>query len=137
VWDGNEEQRGAGGILTLMAGGAASTDTRAMLAAKGPGSLIAQMDFLDLKHAHLVAWESVSWEDDPWARGGYAYFHHRFDPAIRAWLARPFQRVCFAGEHTSLKWQGYMNGAESDCGQRNCGCQHRDIKAREVSNLPL
>ena len=34
-----------------------------------------------------------------------------FDPSLRAWLARPFGRLFFAGEHTSIKWQGYMNGA--------------------------
>ena len=48
---------------------------------------------------------------DPNARGGYAYFDPAFDPALRAWLARPFGRLFFAGEHTSVKWQGYMNGA--------------------------
>ena len=32
-------------------------------------------------------------------------------PSLRYWLARPFGRVFFAGEHTSLRWQGYMNGA--------------------------
>ena len=51
------------------------------------------------------------WEQDPYARGGYAYFDPGFDPALRAWLARPAGRLFFAGEHTSLKWQGYMNGA--------------------------
>ena len=39
------------------------------------------MDFLDLNDAALLAWDSVSWEDDPWARGGYAYFHPDFNPA--------------------------------------------------------
>ena len=34
-----------------------------------------------------------------------------YDPSLRAWLARPFGRLFFAGEHTSIKWQGYMNGA--------------------------
>jgi len=111
VWDGNEEQRGAGGILTLMAGGQASGETQALLASGGPERLIAQMDFLDLRRARMLAWDSVSWEHDPWARGGYAFVDWRFNPAIREWLARPFQRVFFAGEHTSLKWQGYMNGA--------------------------
>jgi monoamine oxidase len=110
VWDGNEEQHG-GAILTLMAGGNASVDTKVLLASGGPHSLIKQMDFIDFKTARLLAWDSVSWEDDPWARGGYAYIHHEFNPAIREWLARPFQRVFYAGEHTSLKWQGYMNGA--------------------------
>lgn len=35
----------------------------------------------------------------------------RFDPTLRGWLARPAGRVVFAGEHTSTKWQGFMNGA--------------------------
>ena len=30
---------------------------------------------------------------------------------LRAWLRRPHGRVVFAGEHTSERWQGYMNGA--------------------------
>jgi monoamine oxidase len=111
VWDGNEEQHGAGGILTLLAGGHASVDTKVMLASIGPQRLIEQMSFVDLRGANLVAWDSVSWEDDPWARGGYAYFDPTFNPALREWLARPFQRVFFAGEHTSIRGQGYMNGA--------------------------
>ena len=53
----------------------------------------------------------VAREQDPHARGGYAYFDPGFDPSLRAWLARPFGRLFFAGEHTSIKWQGYMNGA--------------------------
>ena len=43
--------------------------------------------------------------------GAYAFYHHAFNPLHREWLARPFERVFFAGEHTSLTWQGYMNGA--------------------------
>ena len=34
-----------------------------------------------------------------------------FEPRWRAWLARPAGRIVFAGEHTSIKSQGYMNGA--------------------------
>ena len=51
------------------------------------------------------------WDSDPWVRGGYAYFDQTFDPLWRAWLSRPTGRIVFAGEHTSIKWQGYMNGA--------------------------
>jgi monoamine oxidase len=53
----------------------------------------------------------VSWENDPWARGGYAFFDPGYKPALRDSLARPFGRIFFAGEHTSVRWQGYMNGA--------------------------
>jgi len=110
-WDGNEEQRGRPGVLSLMAGGGASDDTQAIVARDGPAGLVNSLDFLGSKTAELIASRQVVWEQDPWARGGYAFFDPNFDPALRAWLARPFGRVFFAGEHTSVRWQGYMNGA--------------------------
>jgi monoamine oxidase len=120
VWDGNEEQAGLprlsnegtkAGILTLLAGGGASAATRAMLAAGGPARILRELTWLDLNNTELIAWDSVSWENDPWSRGGYAYFDTHFAPRLRTWLARPFGRIFFAGEHTSSRWQGYMNGA--------------------------
>ena len=109
VWDGNEEQRGS--ILTLLAGGGASAATRDMLAAEGPSRIISELSWINLKHAELSAWTTLSWENERWSRGGYAFFDPQFPPALRYCLARPFNRVFFAGEHTSVRWQGYMNGA--------------------------
>src|SRR5258708_7021091 len=63
------------------------------------------------KPAPPLASRAIVWDADPWARGGYAYFDPSFDPLWRAWLARPAGRIVFAGEHTSIKYQGYMNGA--------------------------
>lgn len=120
VWDGNEEQSRArrstatsthGGILTLLAGGRASAATRDMLAAEGPARLVRELSWINLRNTELMSWTSLSWEHEQWSRGGYAIFDTRFPPALRYSLARPFGRVFFAGEHTSLRWQGYMNGA--------------------------
>jgi monoamine oxidase len=111
VWDGNEEQAGQAGILTLLAGGGASASTQAMLASGGPLRILRELTWLDLSKTEIIAAASVSWEHDQWARGGYAFFDTAFTPSLRSWLARPFGRVFFAGEHTSLRWQGYMNGA--------------------------
>jgi monoamine oxidase len=111
VWDGNEEQRGRPGILTLLAGGGASAASQEILAREGPQGLADALDWLGSKRATLVASRQIAWENDPLARGGYAYFDPGFDPSLRAWLARPCGRLFFAGEHTSIKWQGYMNGA--------------------------
>lgn len=113
VWDANEEPPIAAktGILTLLAGGSASAATRQMLAAEGPSRLVRELSWLNLKTTELTAWTSISWEGERWSRGGYAFFDPQFAPALRYWLARPFGRVFFAGEHTSLRWQGYMNGA--------------------------
>ena len=110
VWDGNEQQRGPHGILSFLAGGTASRELQSILRTGGPEAVAGQIRWLG-RPTQVVASRSVTWEDDQWARGGYAYVDPRFNPALRDWLARPAGRVVFAGEHTSVKWQGYINGA--------------------------
>jgi monoamine oxidase len=110
IWDGNEQQRGRGGILSFLSGGRASGAIQDILAREGEAGVIRQIGFLG-KPSTVLASRTIVWEDDPWARGGYAYFDPGFDPLWRAWLARPAGRIVFAGEHTSIKSQGYMNGA--------------------------
>src|SRR3954447_21390318 len=111
LWDGNEEQRGRAGILSLLAGGSASDATQAIVAKHGTQGLADALDWLGSKDSELVTSRQIVWEQDPFARGGYAYFDPGFDPGLRAWLSRPAGRLFFAGEHTSIRWQGYMNGA--------------------------
>jgi monoamine oxidase len=111
VWDGNEEQRGRAGILALLAGGGASDRTQDIVAKDGPAGLAQALDWLGSRHAELVSSRQVVWEHDPYARGGYAFFDPAFPVDLRGWLARPTGRLFFAGEHTSIRWQGYMNGA--------------------------
>lgn len=111
VWDGNEEQRGRAGILTLLAGGSASTETQTAITKRGVEGQVQSLAWLGAGKNSLLASRVVSWEDDPLVQGGYAVFTHDYDPELRAWLAKPHGRILFAGEHTSLRWQGYMNGA--------------------------
>jgi monoamine oxidase len=111
VWDGNEEQRGRPGILALLAGGSASAASQEILARDGAQGFTEALDWLGSKRAAVLVSRQIVWEHDPLARGGYAYFDPGFDPSLRAWLARPCGHLFFAGEHTSIKWQGYMNGA--------------------------
>jgi monoamine oxidase len=110
VWDGNEDQKGPAGILSLLAGGNASREIQAILEDEGLAGVTRRLRFLG-RPAATLAFKTVTWEEDPWARGGYSYFDAKFDPLLRDWLARPAGRVVFAGEHTSIRWQGYMNGA--------------------------
>jgi monoamine oxidase len=110
VWDGAEEQRTRPGILSLLAGGRASRALQAIIASEGTEGVVSRLAWLG-KSTPLIASRTVTWEDEPWSRGGYAVFDPSFDPGLREWLRRPAGRVVFAGEHTSLRWQGYMNGA--------------------------
>lgn len=111
VWDGNEEQVGRAGMLSFLAGGSASLHTQRMLADGGVEAIADAVGWLGRKQEPIISSRVISWEDDPWAGGGYAYFDPAYDPAWRLQLARPHGRMLFAGEHTSLNWQGYMNGA--------------------------
>jgi monoamine oxidase len=111
AWDASEDQHGPHAVLTLLAGGSASTATRTLLREGGPAALVAQLRWLGAGRARLTGARSVSWERDRWARGGYAYVDPDYPVLLRHWLARPAGRIVFAGEHTSWRWQGYMNGA--------------------------
>jgi len=111
VWDGNEEQRGKPGILSLTAAGRAADSTREAVASGGPDMLVQWLEWLGSGRGTLGTVRQISWDADPWARGGYAYLDPAFPPELHPWLARPCGRLFFAGEHTSLNWRGYMNGA--------------------------
>jgi len=111
LWEGNEEQSGRPGILTLLAGGGASDATQLTIEREGIERFASGLEWLGADGAQLTASRQIVWQSDPFARGGYAFFDSAFDPALREWLARPAGRLFFAGEHTSMRWQGYMNGA--------------------------
>jgi monoamine oxidase len=53
---------------------------------------------------------SKSWDDDPWARGAFAYCRPGQMLSLLPQIGRPEGRVHFAGDHTSL-WSGWMQGA--------------------------
>jgi monoamine oxidase len=123
LWDGNEQQKGQAGILSFLAGGGASSELQTLLAERGRGGpqdhlgpLVGRLAWLG-PPARPLASRTITWEDDRWAGGGYAFFDPGFDPTWRDLLARPHGRIVLAGEHTSLRWQGYMNGAV-ESGQR-------------------
>lgn len=137
VWDGSEGQKGAAAILVSLAGGNASRAVRDILARRGVDGIAEQLGWMAVSGAaprgggragasrgavasaaidadaqyRVIASSITTWEDDPWARGGYAVFDTTFDPACRRLLRQPAGRILFAGEHTSVEWQGYMEGA--------------------------
>ena len=110
VWDGNEQQPGTPGILSLLAGGNAAREVRDLIRTEGWAGVVRRLSWLG-PPSRLLNGTTVAWDRDPWVRGGYAVFDPQFDPVLRSWLSRPAGPIVFAGEHTSDRWQGYMNGA--------------------------
>ena len=115
-WDASEEQGAKASIVSFLAGGSASSCLRDK-AASGGQPLLSDLCWLGLDRSPVTAVHIGDWTADPWVRGGYAFLDPGFDPAWRAVLARRAGRIVFAGEHTSERWQGYMNGAV-ETGQR-------------------
>lgn len=108
VWDVGEAQ-GNAPLLCVLGGGRASAGLQRTLR-HGPQGIVRQLSWLG-RATEIPQVHAVTWENDPWARGAYAYFSPRFDPVLRPLLARAHGRVFFAGCHTSRDYQGYMNGA--------------------------
>jgi monoamine oxidase len=102
--------------LTMLAGGRASRALRDLLEDGGPQRVIRRLSWLG-EPGPARDFRSISWELDPFARGGYGVFGPDFRPEWRAELHRAHGRIVFAGDHTSRRWQGYMNGAV-ESGQR-------------------
>jgi monoamine oxidase len=126
LWDASEEQDGRAAILVSLAGGSASAAAQEILRTEGPDGVLQRALWMGGAAARtsrasrgiaVIASHDTTWEDDPWAGGGYAYFDPAFDPSLRRWLSATAGRVLFAGEHTSGDWQGYVNGAVAT-GQR-------------------
>lgn len=59
---------------------------------------------------HYQRGVTKSWDEDPWARGAFAYFRPGQMLALRPRLAPAEGRIHFAGDHTST-WSGWMQGA--------------------------
>jgi monoamine oxidase len=110
-WDSSEGQpAGDHSTLTFLCGGSASATMRRHIE-HGPSDVVAALCWLGLADATITASRHTSWELDPLAGGGYAYLDPAFDPAWLPLLGRRAGRIVFAGEHTSIEHQGYMEGA--------------------------
>lgn len=115
VWDssgpGRSGRHARPALLTLFAGGAASSQTQRLWNAHGARGLLDELAWLGDSGDEPRGSVQVVWEDERWSRGAYAVFGPGFDPADQPLLSRAAGRVLFAGEHTSETFQGYMNGA--------------------------
>jgi monoamine oxidase len=110
-WDATDGQPSrTHSMINFLAGGAASSDLQRRAAA-GAASVLRDLCWLGLAGAEITGVRAATWEEDPFARGGYAFLDPGFRPAWRSLLSRPAGRLFFAGEHTSSDFQGYMEGA--------------------------
>jgi monoamine oxidase len=113
-WDATRMQDSEHGVITFFTGG---TDGRLLGKVDDSMSRAAMLEVLNRVFPGVRAAArpgeqvTVPWSDEPFAKGGYALYAPGQVTAFRGCEGEPEGRVFFAGEHTSLEAQGYMEGA--------------------------
>jgi monoamine oxidase len=110
-WETSRLQPGGSGILTNFLGG--NTGRRAH-----PGQWRQAMDDLGVLYPQAAAQADgnrllMNWHHQPWARGSYSCPRPGQYTTLMGVAGEPELngRLFFAGEHCSVDWAGYMNGA--------------------------
>ncbi|MEO8329628.1 MAG: NAD(P)/FAD-dependent oxidoreductase [Candidatus Nanopelagicales bacterium] len=114
-WDTSAGQPGASGLLTLFTSGCIFEASQPHAAATPDVLVQARALLADVlpgiePHVTENAWLD-SWPEDPWSQGSYAGFAPGQFTRYFGFLHLPEQGVHFAGEHTSMGSQGYLDGA--------------------------
>ncbi|WP_413575052.1 flavin monoamine oxidase family protein [Bdellovibrio sp. HCB290] len=109
-WDSSREQSGTRGLLSYSRAG--KSGLQAGAAAEGEALFDLDLFYKNLPEKAQVH-QMVNWKTRPWAGGSMAYYkkgqYMKFRGA--AGEAEYGGRFLFAGEHTSLKFPGTLNGA--------------------------
>jgi monoamine oxidase len=95
-------------LMFLVAQSAATTMWR-----DPPGWALAQLEAVydEPLPAAPTGWASTDWLHDEYAHGAYAHIRPGEHASDFAALGEPIDRLCFAGEHTTLERAGYADGA--------------------------
>jgi len=133
TWDVTRAQPGNAGILNFFSGGSTAV-------AAGTSDIDSQARE---SLAQLTGYAGVNealwnrrvirnaWDRNPWSLGSYALIRPGQYTSFYGIEGEPEGRVFFAGEHTSIESQGYMNGAV-ETGQRAAGEVLASLGARQA-----
>ena len=125
-WETSRLQSGTPGILTNFTGGnhgmelgRGSTEEQASKFASEldeiyPGAAAAHQGMKQVR---------MHWPTHEWTMGSYASYRPGQWTSIRGAEGERVGQIFFAGEHTSLDWQGFMNG----------GCESGEIAAQAIA----
>ena len=112
IWSPRRDDQGDGGVLQLYQQGQRAVVMDSMAASD---RLAAAADMIErvFPGSAAVIEEAFehSWQRDPWARGAYGIVTAGQAYAWKEHLSRPEGRLHFAGEHTSLEYAAWIEGA--------------------------
>jgi len=112
VWDTTYRQAGARGILQAFPVSLHSRRVTAMSEKERISFALGQVEAIyPGARENFEGGASKCWDEDEWARGASAYYKPGQFGSLLPHVARPEGRVHFAGEHTSVWIDGWMQGA--------------------------
>jgi len=127
VWDTTYAQPGTRGILQAFPIGEHSRRVTAMPESDRVNFALDHVDAVyPGMRKHFEGGVTKCWDDDEWARGASAYYKPGQFSSLLPHVARAEGRIHFAGEHTSVWIDGWMQGA----------LESGDRVAREVNAAP-
>jgi monoamine oxidase len=111
VFEHTVNQPGERGILEAQAAGAQARSLARMPEAERIEFALSQLEriFPGIRGDYELGVSKI-WDEDPWARGAFAFFRPAQMLRLAPQLARAEGRIHFAGDHTSA-WPGWMQGA--------------------------
>ncbi len=115
-WDSSREQPSPFGAYTIYPGGTQALDLRTGSAHQQAERLLPGLNrvFPGVRQHWLGTALRAYWPSNPFILASYAAYRPGQWTGIRGAEGMTVGNLYFAGEHTSLDWQGYMNGgAES------------------------
>ncbi len=112
VWDMTYAQPGTRGILQAFPISVHSRRVTAMSESERINFALEHVDTIyPGMRNHFEGGVTKCWDDDEWARGASAYYKPGQFSSLLPHVARPEGRIHFAGEHTSVWIDGWMQGA--------------------------
>jgi monoamine oxidase len=112
TWHGTDAQGPGAQVFTVFSGGPMSERARAAWRRGGDAEFIRELEELypSFRSSYLRA-RFMDWPGDEWTQGGYSFPAPGQITRQGPLLQRGLGRLHFAGEHTSYKFVGYMEGA--------------------------
>ena len=119
TWDESRTQAGRSGILVNYTGGSVGASFGSGTPTKRAQQFLAQLE--PVLPGITAKWNGRAtvdfWLSNPWSKGSYSYWKVGQYTRFAGVEGEPEGNVHFAGEHTSIDFQGYLNGAV-ETGQR-------------------
>ena len=112
VWDATHKQPGVRGILQAFPISLHSRRITGMAEQQRINFALDQVEMIyPGMRENFEGGVTTCWDEDEWARGASAYYKPGQFSSLLPHVARPEGRIHFAGEHTSVWIDGWMQGA--------------------------